>query len=156
MMLRESKLAGDRTTDRCTKGEQPVKKQPLRVLVVDDEPLIRWALAETLSDGGDLVTQANTGAAAVRALNEACEPIDVVMLDYKLPDVRNLSLLAAVRRLCPDSRVIVMSAYSTPDIAEAALALGATRVIAKPFDMRDVADMVHDAARPVVTFAARR
>jgi DNA-binding NtrC family response regulator len=116
---------------------------PLRVLVVDDEPLIRWSLAETLADCGDFVTQADTGAAAVQALAASREPVDVVLLDYRLPDVHNLNLLSAVRRLSPSSRVILMSAHATPETARDALALGATRVLAKPFDMREVPAMVH-------------
>jgi DNA-binding NtrC family response regulator len=117
------------------------------VLVVDDEPLICWSIAETLSDSGDIVMEAGTGAAAMRALSEVGEPIDVVLLDYKLPDVHNLNLLSSVRRLSPASRVIVMSAYATPEIARAALALGADRVVNKPFDMHDVPALVHDTAR---------
>jgi DNA-binding NtrC family response regulator len=116
-------------------------------LVVDDEPLICWSLAETLGDRGDIVTEAGNGAAAVRALSEAGQPIDVVLLDYQLPDVHNLSLLSTVRRLSPASRVILMSAYATPEIAEDALALGAVRVINKPIDMRDVPALVRDAAQ---------
>src|SRR5579864_1731556 len=104
----------------------------LVVLVVDDEPLICWSLAETLGDRGDIVIEADTGAAAMRALSEAREPIDVVLLDYELPDVHNLSLLSAMRRLWPDSRVILMSAHATPEIAKEALALGVSRVISKP------------------------
>jgi DNA-binding NtrC family response regulator len=117
---------------------------PLRVLVVDDEPLICWSLAETLGDRGDIVTEARSGAAALRALSEAKEPIDVVLLDYKLPDVHNLSLLSTVRRLSPASRVILMSAYATPEIAKDALAQGAVRVVNKPIDMHDVPALVHD------------
>jgi len=121
---------------------------PLRVLVVDDEPLMCWSLAETLAERGDIVTEAESGAAAVRALAGAREPIDVVLLDYNLPDVRDLSLLATVRRLSPSSRVILMSAYATPELAEHALALGAVRVVNKPIDMHDVPALVHDAGRP--------
>jgi DNA-binding NtrC family response regulator len=116
-------------------------------LVVDDEPLICWSLAETLGDSGDIVTDAGSGAAAVRALSEAGELIDVVLLDYKLPDMHNLSLLSTLRRLSPASRVILMSAYATPELAEDALALGAVRVINKPIDMCDVPALVHDAAQ---------
>ena len=102
---------------------------PLRVLVFDDEPLISWSLSQTLSDGGDIVTEASTAAATTRALTECREPIDVVLLDYQLSDVHDLSLLAAVRRLSPTSRVILMSAHTTPEIAKEALALGAVRVV---------------------------
>jgi DNA-binding NtrC family response regulator len=120
---------------------------PLRVLVVDDEPLICWSLAEILGDRGDTVIKAGTGAAAMGAMSTAAAPIDVVLLDYKLPDVDNLSLLSAVRRLWPATRVIVMSAHLTPEIASEALSLGAARVINKPVDMGDVPALVHDVAR---------
>jgi DNA-binding NtrC family response regulator len=118
---------------------------PLRVLIVDDEPLISWSLAQTLGDAGNIVTEAATGAAAVRVLSESKEAIDVVLLDYRLPDVQDLSLLSKVRSLAPSSRVVLMSAFMTPEIVEHALALGAARVVTKPIDMRDVAVLVHGA-----------
>jgi DNA-binding NtrC family response regulator len=116
-------------------------------LVVDDEPLMCWSLAETLAECGDIVTEAGSGAAAVRALSDTPEPVHVVLLDYQLPDVHNLSLLAAVRRLSPTSSVILMSAYASPEIAKDALAMGAARVVSKPFDMQDIPALVHDTAR---------
>jgi CheY-like chemotaxis protein len=55
----------------------------LRVLVVEDELLIRYAIAETLGLAGHTVIEADKGAAAVRALTTTTEAIDVVMLDYR-------------------------------------------------------------------------
>ena len=118
---------------------------PLRVLVVDDEPLVCWSLAQTLGECGDIVTEARTGAAAIRAMTDAPEPADVVLLDYYLPDSRNLALLATLRRLFPSSRVILMSANFQPETAGDALALGAYCVIHKPIDMHDVPALVHGA-----------
>ena len=120
----------------------PNEPSALRVLIVDDEPLIAWSLAETLADYGDIVTEAATGDAAIRALAIAPAP-DVVLLDYHLPDSHDLNLLVAVRRLAPVSRVILMSAYCTPEIAKRALSLGAHGVVAKPIDMHDVPMLVH-------------
>ena len=77
---------------------------PLRVLIVDDEPLICWSIAETLAYRGDTVIEAGTGAQAIRALADAAAPVDVILLDYQLPDVRSLALLSTVRRLWPGSR----------------------------------------------------
>jgi two-component system KDP operon response regulator KdpE len=119
---------------------------PLRVLVVDDEPLICWSIAETLEAEGDIVTEAHTGAAALRELAEAREPLDVVILDYNLPDVRNLNLLSTLRRLSPASRVILMSAHVRPEIVDEALDLGASRFLDKPFDMRILPALVHEVA----------
>ena len=115
----------------------------LRVLVVDDEPLIRWSLAETLTDSGHAVIEASDGETAVRTLTD--EPVDVVLLDYRLPDSDDLTLLSTVRRLAPRSQVILMTAFGTPEVTSGALALGAYRVVHKPFDMRDLTALVHQA-----------
>jgi CheY-like chemotaxis protein len=118
----------------------------LRVLIVDDEPLICWSLAETLSEDGDVVTEADSGEAAIRELANAPCPVDVVLLDYQLADSHHMRLLSTVKRLAPDSRVILMSAYCTPEMTTDALAMGAYRVVSKPIDMHDVPALVREAA----------
>src|SRR5688572_32887911 len=57
----------------------------LRVLVVDDEPLIRWSLGQTLEQAGHAVMEAGDAESAIRSVS-AGEPFDVVLLDYRLPD----------------------------------------------------------------------
>ena len=124
--------------------------QHLRILVVEDEALIRWSISETLAHGGHTVMEAENAASAVRALKDAGGDIDVVLLDYRLPDSNDLGLLADVRRLQPRSAVVMMTAYGTPEVTEGALALGAYRVVGKPFDMRALESLVVEAhdARP--------
>ena len=120
----------------------------LRILVVEDEALIRWSIAETLGQEGHTVMEADDAASAVRALEDAGGDIDVVLLDYRLPDSNDLGLLANVRRLRPRSAVVMMTAYGTPEVTEGALALGAYRVVGKPFDMHGLGSLVaaaHDA-----------
>jgi DNA-binding NtrC family response regulator len=114
----------------------------LHVLVVDDEPLIRWSLAETLNEQGHQVVAAGDGCGAAAAIREASEPFDVVLLDYRLPDSDDLSLLASLRRLCPRAQLILMTAFGRPDIVRGAIELGAFRVINKPFELQYVADLV--------------
>lgn len=108
------------------------------MLVVEDELLIRWSIAETLAEAGHSVVEAKDGAAALRALTDPAEPVDAVLLDYRLPDSNDLRLLANIRRLSPRSQVILMTAYGTPEITKGALDLGVYRVISKPFDMYDL------------------
>ena len=117
----------------------------LRVLVVEDEPLIRWSIAETLAREGHTVLEAENAASAIRTLSDMPEPADVVLLDYRLPDSNDLSLLATVRRLAPHSAVVMMTAYGTPDVTSGALELGAYGVVDKPFDMHDLGPMLLDA-----------
>jgi two-component system, NtrC family, response regulator AtoC len=122
------------------------EKSPLlRVLIVDDEPLIRWSLAETLSECGHSVIEAGDGDAAIRALAEREAPIDVVLLDFRLPDSNDLKLLSTIRRMAPNVAVILMTAYGTPEVAKGALKLGAYCVVPKPLEMPDVAELVAQA-----------
>jgi DNA-binding NtrC family response regulator len=117
-----------------------------RVLVVDDEPLIRWSVGETLGDAGHVVTEAADAASTLRSLATAPEP-DVVLLDYRLPDSHDLTLLADVRRLAPSAGVVMMTAFGENDVAESAEALGACRVIDKPIDMRELDAIIRAAVR---------
>ena len=113
----------------------------LRVLVVDDEPLIRWSIAETLGAVGHHVTEAQDAASTLQALADAQKP-DLVLLDFRLPDSNDLGLLAKIRRIAPATTVIMMTAFGTPDVTAGALELGAMQVLSKPFNMHDLEGVV--------------
>ena len=117
----------------------------LRVLVVDDEPLIRWSLVQTLNDCGHDTAEAVDAATAIRTVLDAPRPFDVFLLDLRLPDSKDLELLAALRRLAPETPVVLMTAYGTPEVVQGALALGAFRVVGKPLEMQDVTSLVASA-----------
>ena len=113
----------------------------LHVLVVDDEPLIRWSISETLGAAGHQVTEAQDAASALQALADVSEP-DLVLLDFRLPDSSDLGLLAQIRQLAPAATIIMMTAFGTPDVTAGALKLGAVMVLNKPFNMHDLEDIV--------------
>lgn len=119
-----------------------VKKLAPQVLVVDDEALIRWSVAETLANKGMQVSQASDGASAISTVAHHAGPFDVVVLDLRLPDVDDLSLLLKIREMSPTSRVIIMTAFGTAEISERALELGASKVVAKPFELDEMATLV--------------
>ena len=110
------------------------EKPPLRVLVVDDEPLVRWAIAETLRTAGYEIDEAADAESTVRTLFERSDP-DVVLLDLRLPDCDDLRLLDTVRRLVPAATVILMTAFGTPEVRAQAPGRGAACVLDKPFDV---------------------
>jgi DNA-binding NtrC family response regulator len=115
------------------------------VLVVDDEALIRWALTEALSAAGYPTLQAETGAEARANLAETGDRALVVLLDLRLADVHDLSLVRDVRRLRPDAPLIVMSAHGTTEDAEQVLQAGAVGFLTKPFDMSEIVGAVDRA-----------
>jgi DNA-binding NtrC family response regulator len=112
---------------------------------VDDEALIRWSLVQTLSDAGQLTAEAANAATALRAVSDASTPFDVILLDFRLPDSNDLTLLSRLRRLSPATQVILMTAYGTPEVVQGALDLGVFRVVAKPLEMNEVSTLVIDA-----------
>lgn len=119
------------------------KRSPaLRVLVVDDEPLIRWSLLETLAGLEYSVVEAADASSAMRAVAAAGEPFDVALLDFRLPDSDDLALLARLRQTAPGMQVVLMTAFGTPEIHREAVDLGAYCVIEKPFEMQDIASLV--------------
>jgi two-component system NtrC family response regulator/two-component system nitrogen regulation response regulator GlnG len=123
--------------------ETTEKSASRRVLIVDDERLIRWSLAESLTDAGATVIEASNGSEALRSVTEAAP--DVVVLDYRMPDSNDLTLLASIRRLAPRSQVILMTAFGTPEVVMGALDLGAFCVVSKPFEVGQLVALVAQA-----------
>lgn len=118
-----------------------VEKFPIHVLVVDDEPLIRWSVAESLSDLGFDVEAAADAASALRIVTNAALPFGVVILDLRLPDMSDLSLLGTLRQLLPRAHLILMTAFGTPELVASARALGAD-VLTKPFELAQLNGLV--------------
>ena len=116
----------------------------LRVLIVEDEPLIRWAVAETLTEARHTVLEAPDAATALRVLNTS-DPIDVVLLDFRLPDSDDLSLVERIRRQTTSSAIVMMTAYGTSQMTADAKKLGVYEVIAKPFDVGALAGLLAEA-----------
>jgi len=112
------------------------------VLVVDDEALIRWSLTERLKTDGYQVLEAETGAAALEHLPEG---VDLVLLDYKLPDLDGVSVLRKIKQFDQDILVILLTAYASVETAVEAMKLGAYHFANKPFNLDDVSAMVERA-----------
>ena len=123
------------------------KKSPRRVLVVDDEALIRWSAAQALTELDIQVEQAADGASARTAIAMAERPFDVIVLDLRLPDVDDLSLLAEVLQNSPGTAVVLMTAFGTEAIIDSAYRLGVHMVLNKPFELDAMCSAVLAAAR---------
>src|SRR5436190_10442811 len=92
------------------------------ILVVDDEQLIRWSLATRLKEAGYRVLEAETGA---DALKQCREGVDLVLLDYRLPDADGLVVLKQIKEADPDILVILLTAHVSVDTAVEAMKHGA-------------------------------
>ncbi len=107
-----------------------------RVLIVEDESLIRWSLRQKFEERHCRVSEAEDGASAIEAIES--NVFDLIMLDYKLPDTTGLDILRRLHETDGDTIVIMMTAYSSVENAVEAIKLGAYDYIAKPFEMDEL------------------
>ncbi|HZK80418.1 MAG TPA: sigma-54 dependent transcriptional regulator [Humisphaera sp.] len=108
-----------------------------RILIVDDQEMMRDSLAATLVREGHEVIAAGDGPMAVSRLSGPGR-VDLVISDLKMPRMTGLELLAESKRIRPDTPVVLMTAFATVATAVEAMKLGAYDYIQKPFDGEEI------------------
>ena len=127
------------------------ERRPLGVLVVEDDPLLRWAIAETLRLARHRVIEAWDVASAEDGFRNAVNAIDIVLFDGDLPDLPLRDLLAAVRSLAPGRVIVMMTDDASPVTTTEAAGFGVHAVVSKPFEMGSIERVLRSAC-----FSSRR
>ena len=115
-------------------------RKDFRILVVDDELIVRDSIKEWLEDEGFAVDMAASGPEALDKLS--AKPYHLMLTDIKMPGMDGVELLKRAHKPFPDLTVIMMTAYATVETAIEALKIGALDYLLKPFDPEILVDKI--------------
>jgi len=110
--------------------------KPLKILVIDDEKLIRWSLEKHLTAKGYSAYSSETGEEGIR-LFELHHP-EVVFVDNKLPGMQGLEVIMKLKSLDDETAIVFMTAYGSIETAVNAMKAGAAEYINKPFSFEEI------------------
>lgn len=118
------------------------KAGPARILIIDDEEIIRKSLAAILEEQGYLVDTAENGQAAIE--KSKTNPYNLALIDIRLPDMDGTELLTALKETTPKMAKIILTGYPSLENAIEAVNKGADGYIVKPFAMPKLLEMVKE------------
>ena len=113
---------------------------PLRILILDDEPIVCKRLKPAFQKMGYEVETFTDSAAALARLR--AERFDIVITDLKMEGADGMQVLADAKEIAADCHVIVITGFATLETAKESYRKGAFDFVAKPFKLRDILDCV--------------
>jgi len=120
-------------------------EEDLKILIVDDEDIVRESLSEWFKEDGYTVDTAENAVTALNKLNET--RWDIYLLDIKMPGMDGMELHRRIREIDKDAVVIMITAFAAVDTAVQALKDGAFDYITKPFDPDNLSHLLRNAAK---------
>ena len=128
-------------------------QEPIKILIVDDHPVIRQGIGAALSrtDGFEIVGEAADGDSAIEMAQQ--QNPDVVLLDIDLPGQNGLSVAEKLRAELPETKVVILSMFSSEGYVTQALKAGVQGCIPKASSMTEVANAVRSVSNGEVYFS---
>jgi len=126
---------------------QERKKDPIKLLLVDDEEAYVNVLANRMARRSIEVTKALSGTGGIQALRK--EDFDVAILDLKMEDMDGIEVLKVFKKMVPSMPVIMLTGHGSEKAARDGLALGASGYLTKPCDLEELMEKIKEAIRSV-------
>ncbi|HHW45128.1 response regulator [Desulfofundulus thermobenzoicus] len=121
-----------------------MRRDCLDVLVVDDQPGVRYLLDILVKEAGHRVHTAENGLEAIEKVRQIRPHL--IFMDVRMPLMGGLEALGRIKRIVPEAEVIIMTAYISDETVNQALQKGALCCMAKPFDIEKVKNLLRDFA----------
>lgn len=118
-----------------------------RILIIDDEPLMRISIGDALKDEGYEVSDAASGREGLAIARDGVTPFDIVITDLRLPDIDGLEVLKSLRKSSPEAMVVLITAFGAVETAVEAMKYGAYDYVTKPFAMDELLIMIRRMLR---------
>ncbi len=116
----------------------------MRILIIEDDEEMRGLLKDALHDEGVQAESAENGSEAFRKL--AREPFDLVITDVQMPGLTGLEILPGIKKLQPESLIIVMTAFGSEEVQRKSLDGGAAAYLEKPLHIDRLKQLIHEMA----------
>jgi DNA-binding NtrC family response regulator len=142
---RQSFTAEDYSVSLAPCPQPMAEHRPLGVLLLEDDPLLRWAITETLRLAGHRVIEAWDVVSAELGLSDAVDAMDVILFDGDLSDLPRRYLLASVRQLARGRVIVMMTDDLAPATTTEAAWFGVHAVVVKPFEIGSIERVLRNA-----------
>ena len=113
------------------------------VLIIDDEDALRYSIKRALSQRAFTIYEADSGEAGIGVAKK--QKMDIILLDNRMKGMNGIEALQHLRGICPDAKIIVMTAFSTTQTTIEAMKFGAFDYVMKPFDLPKILSLVDSA-----------
>jgi len=114
-----------------------------KILIVDDQEVVRLSYLRSLGSEHCNVDVAGSGEEALQAMGQ--RRFDLVLLDLRMPGMDGMDVLRTIKRMWPDTQVVIITGYPTVETAKEAVRLGAHDYLAKPLGPDDIVNAANDA-----------
>lgn len=125
--------------------ESPERNAAGRILVVDDEEMVRRLAGTMLTRLGYEVVTASDGAEAIEIYRDASEPFDLVLLDMVMPGMDGRECYLALKALNPDVRAVISSGFSQEGVTQETMKKGVRGFVQKPYRLSELSAVIRAA-----------